>query len=106
MGPARRLQGVIFSLSNVVIQSSINSFGDTVMESAAAQNIEGFVYAGHERFHRAPRTFSGQNRLANAGVDKVAPTLFRLCDSDRILGVTWPFLRLSPWHLRTWGSRT
>ena len=55
-------QGVIFSLSNVVIQSSINSFGDTVMAgSAAAQNIEGFVYAAMNAFYQSALTFSGQN---------------------------------------------
>ena len=39
------LQGAIFSISNVLIQSSINSFGSTAMAgSTAASNIEGFVY--------------------------------------------------------------
>ena len=68
-------QGVIFSLSNVVIQSSINSFGDTVMAgSAAAQNIEGFVYAAMNAFYQSALTFSGQNYGAGKcdRVDKVA----------------------------------
>lgn len=39
------IQGTIFSLSNVIIQSSINVFGDIAMAgNAAAANIEGFVY--------------------------------------------------------------
>ena len=39
------LQGTVFSLSNVVIQSSINSFGEVVMSgNAAALNIEGFMF--------------------------------------------------------------
>ncbi len=38
-------QGVLFSISNVMIQSSINAFGATVMAgSSAAGNLEGFVY--------------------------------------------------------------
>lgn len=55
-------QGVVFALSNVVIQSSINSFGSTVMGgSAAAQNIESFVYAAMNAFYQAALTFTGQN---------------------------------------------
>ena len=39
------IQGCIFSLSNVVIQSSINSFKDVaITANAEASNIEGFVY--------------------------------------------------------------
>ena len=41
------LQGIVFSLSNVLIQSSVNSFGSQVMAgNTAASNIEGFVYNG------------------------------------------------------------
>lgn len=56
-------QGVVFSLSNVVIQSSLNSFDDSVIVagSAAAANIEGFVYAGMNAFYQAAITFVGQN---------------------------------------------
>ena len=43
-------QGVIFSLSNVVIQSSINSFGDTVMAGSAAARISRASFTRHERF--------------------------------------------------------
>ena len=39
-------QGMVFSLSNMLIQSSVNSFGSIAMAgNTAAQNIEGFVYA-------------------------------------------------------------
>lgn len=55
-------QGIVFSLSNVVIQSSINSFGDTVMAgSGASGNIEGFVYVGMNSFYQACLTFVSQN---------------------------------------------
>lgn len=69
------LQGVIFSLSNVVIQSSINSFGDVVMAgSSAASSIEGFVYTAMNAFYQAAITFTGQNYGAGKcdRVDKVA----------------------------------
>lgn len=56
------IQGTIFSLSNVVIQSSINSFGSTVMAgSAAASNLEGFVYVAMNAFHQTAMTFVSQN---------------------------------------------
>ena len=56
-------QGVVFSISNVVIQSSINSFGSTaiVAGSAAAANIEGFVYVGMNAFYQTAITFTSQN---------------------------------------------
>lgn len=55
-------QGTVFSLSNVVIQSAINSFGSTVIAgSAAAANIEGFVYVAMNAFYQTSVTFVGQN---------------------------------------------
>ena len=55
-------QGVVFSLSNVVIQSSVNSFGPIVMAgSAAAASIEGFVWVSMNSFSQGALTFSSQN---------------------------------------------
>ena len=55
-------QGMVFSISNVVIQSSINSFGSTVVAGcAAATNIEGFVYAAMNAFYQTALTFTSQN---------------------------------------------
>ncbi len=56
------LQGAVFSLSNVLIQSSINSFGSTAMAGASASNsIEGIVYTCMNSFAQAALTFTGQN---------------------------------------------
>lgn len=56
------VQGVIFSLSNVVIQSSINSLGEVVMAgSAAAANIEGFVYIAMNAVYQATMSFTSQS---------------------------------------------
>ncbi len=56
------VQGIIFSLSNVVIQSSINSFGAvTVAGNSAAANLESFVYFAMNAFHQATISFTGQN---------------------------------------------
>lgn len=55
-------QGVIFSLSNVVIQSSVNLFGDTVVSgNSAASSIEGFIYMAMNTFYQAAISFTGQN---------------------------------------------
>lgn len=55
-------QGVLFSLSNVVIQSSVNSFGDIVMAgSAAAASIEGFVWVSMNAFSQGALTFVSTN---------------------------------------------
>ncbi len=67
-------QGMVFSISNVVIQSSINSFGDIVMAgSGASANIEGFVYMGMNAFYQTCLTFTSQNYGAGKcdRVDKV-----------------------------------
>lgn len=54
--------GVIFSLSNVVIQSAINSFGEVVIAGAsAAYNIEGFVFTAVNGFYQAVISFTSQN---------------------------------------------
>lgn len=56
------IQGSLFSISNVMIQSSINSFGDVFMSgNAAAGNIEGFVYVIMNSFHQTAVNFIGQN---------------------------------------------
>lgn len=56
------LQGVVFSLSNVIIQSSVNSFGSVAMAgNTAAGNLEGFVYNSMNSFHQANVSFTGQN---------------------------------------------
>ncbi len=56
-------QGILFALSNVVIQSSLNSFNDPVIVagSAASANVEGFVYMGMNTFYQTAITFTGQN---------------------------------------------
>lgn len=56
------IQGTVFSLSNVIIQSSVNSFGSTVMAgNSAAANVEGFVYVAMNAVYQATITFVSQN---------------------------------------------
>lgn len=62
IGLPASFQGMVFSFSNVIIQSSVNSFGAiTVAGNSAAANIEGFVYVSMNAFHQAAISFTGQN---------------------------------------------
>lgn len=55
-------QGAIFSISNVLIQSSVNSFGAiAVAGNTATCNLEGFVYNSMNAFHQTAISFTGQN---------------------------------------------
>ena len=56
-------QGILFSLSNVVIQSSVNTFGEIIMAgNSAAANIEQFVYVAMNALYQATISF-GQSKL-------------------------------------------
>lgn len=56
------IQSTIFSLSNVIIQSSVNLFGVVGMNgNSAAQSVEGFVYTGMNSVYHAAVAFTGQN---------------------------------------------
>lgn len=56
------LQGAVFSISNILIQSSINSFGAIAMAgSTAAGNIEGFVYTAMNSVYQTALSFVSQN---------------------------------------------
>ena len=71
------IQSSLFSISNTLIQSSINSFGDAMVAgSSAAVNIEGFVYASMNAFQQTSVNFTGQNVGAHqyARVKKILGT--------------------------------
>ena len=56
------MQGAIFSISNVLIQSSVNSFGSIAMAgNTASQNIEGFIYASMNALYQTNLSFTSQN---------------------------------------------
>ena len=63
IGVPAGIQGMVFALSNVVIQSSINSFNSSVIVAgnSAANNVENFVYIGMSAFTQACITFTSQN---------------------------------------------
>ncbi len=85
------IQGSLFSISNVLIQSSVNSFGSVVMSgNAAAQNIEGFIYITMNSFHQTAVNFTGQNYGAGK-FDRIKKilviTLASVTVSGLILGI-------------------
>ena len=56
------LQGALFSISNVLIQSTVNSYGATILAgNSASQNLEGFIYVSMNAFHQAAITFVSTN---------------------------------------------
>lgn len=71
IGVPAGFQGMVFSLSNVVIQSAVNGFGALVVAgSSAASNIEGFIYTSMNGFAQGALTFSSQN-LGARRLDRV-----------------------------------
>lgn len=62
IGVPAGLQSIMFNISNVLIQSSVNSFGSLVMAgNTAAQNIEGFVFVAMNSLHQSCLSFTSQN---------------------------------------------
>ena len=67
-----------FSISNVLIQSSINSFGSIAMAgNTAGSNIEGFISTAQDAFTQAAISFTGQN--LGAGKLKRVDRVLLLC---------------------------
>lgn len=56
------MQSALFSISNVMIQSAVNSFGSVlVAASSAASNVEGFIGTTMNAYYNAAISFTGQN---------------------------------------------
>lgn len=62
IGLPAAVQSTLFSICNVLVQSSINSFGaEAVSGNAAAMNIDSFIWAAMNAFHQSSTNFTGQN---------------------------------------------
>ncbi|MGI6562315.1 MAG: MATE family efflux transporter [Clostridia bacterium] len=62
IGVPAGIQNILFSVSNILIQSAVNSFGSTmVAASTASSNIEGFIGTTSNAYYNAAITFAGQN---------------------------------------------
>ncbi len=91
------IQGSMFSISNVLIQSSVNGFGAVaVAGNAAAGSIEGFVYVAMNAFYQAAMNFTGQNMGARQ-YDRVRQitrvSLISVAMTGMVLGVGVYLLR-------------
>lgn len=72
------IQSTVFSISNVIIQSSVNSFGAAAVSgNAAAANIEGFVYVGMNAFSQTSLNYTSQN--IGAGKSERVRKALKIC---------------------------
>ncbi len=75
------IQSSLFSLSNVVIQSSVNSFGEVMMAgNSAATSLTNFIYATYHAFDQTNTAFISQNHGAH-NVDRIWKIFLRSCGS-------------------------
>ena len=80
------LQSLLFSLSNTLIQSAVNSFGSNmVAASSAASNVEGFIGTTMNAYYNAAITFTGQNMGAKKY--KRIDTIAKVCTV--LIFATW-----------------
>ena len=83
------IQGLLFSVSNVIIQSAVNSFHDVAVVggSSASSSIEGFMYTAMNAVAVTALNFAGQNYGARQykRVDKV---LINACIMSTVVGVS------------------
>ena len=70
-------QGILFAMSNVIIQSQLNSFGEIVVAgNAAASNIETFVYNSMNAVYQANMSITSAN-LGAGRIDRIRPIAWR-----------------------------
>ena len=86
------LQGSLFSVSNVLIQSAVNGFESVVMAgNGVAMNIEGFVYTAMNAQHQADMTFASQNYGAGK-MDRVRKVLWCCLGTVTVIGIVMGLL--------------
>lgn len=84
IGVPAGIQGAVFSLSNIVVQSAINSLGKVTMAaSSAAFNVEVMAYYILNSFGQACTTFVGQNYGAGQ-IDRCRKAL-KLCLVESVI---------------------
>lgn len=88
IGVPAGLQSSMFSVSNVIIQSSVNTFGSVVVSGgAAAANIEGFLYTAMNALYQTSLNFTGQNFGAK-NFKRIKKILLQCISSVLVLGFT------------------
>lgn len=78
IGVPASIQSTLFTVSNLIINAGVNSFGTIVIAgSAAASNIEGFAYVAMNSISQTSMTFTGQNY--GAGKMNRISKIYKLC---------------------------
>lgn len=81
------MQGAVFSISNVLIQSSVNSFGSIAMAgNTASANIEGFVYTSMNAVYQTNLSFTSQN-IGAEQYSRINKILFTCLGTVTIVGM-------------------
>ena len=81
------IQGTAFSFSNVIIQSSVNSFGKaTVAANAAAANISDYAYIAQNSIYQAAMTFVGQ-AVGARRYDRIRPITLTCVATVTVVGL-------------------
>ena len=87
IGVPAGVQGTVFSISNIVIQSGVNSFGSTAMAgNTAAGNLEGFFSMIMNAFYQSAITFTSQN-IGAGKKERVLRILFCCIGSIWVVGL-------------------
>ena len=82
------MQGAIFSISNVLIQSSVNSFGSIAMAgNTASANIEGFVYTAMNAVYQTNLSFTSQN-LGGRRYSRINKIMYICLGVVTVVGIT------------------
>lgn len=82
------IQSALFSVSNIIIQSAVNTLGTVVMAaSSAAFNVEIFAYYVFNSFSQACTTFVGQNYGAGK-IERCKKTLYLSLIEDAVATVS------------------
>lgn len=81
------LQSVVFNISNVMVQSCVNSFGaDVIAANTASANIAAFTYTAMNAVFHAAITFTSQN-LGARRYDRIDRIFWGSCAAVCIIGV-------------------
>lgn len=92
------IQGCLFSLSNVLIQSSINSFGPQVMTAnTIAAQLDGFIFTSMNAISLSAMAFVSQNYGAN-NYERIKKTILCALCVTTIVGIVvgWFIILIAP----------
>ena len=88
------IQGAMFAVSNMILQSAVNSFGAAAMAgNGAGGNIEGFIYVATNSFYTACLTFTSQNVGAKKA-DRIGKIMRTCIFCEMAVGLTLGILMI------------